>query len=116
MILKTMVVSPFATNCYIVGSEESSQGMLIDPGDEAPEILNTISSLGLSIQLIVLTHSHIDHVGALKECREATGAAVAIHAKDAESLTKNTTSRLLGLNYPAPPPPDQLLEDTDKLR
>jgi len=47
MILKKLVVGPLATNCYIVGSESSKEGMIIDPGDEAEVILRSVKDLGL---------------------------------------------------------------------
>jgi len=115
MILKKLVVGPLATNCYIVGSESSKEGMIIDPGDEAEMILRSVKDLGLDIKSIVLTHGHIDHIGALKEVKEATGAEVAIHSDDAKSLQGQSSSTLLGLSYPAPPPPDRLLKDGDSM-
>ncbi len=72
MILKKVVVGPLAANCYIVGSESSKEGMIIDPGDEAEVILKKVKDLGLAIKFIVLTHGHIDHIGALKEVKKAT--------------------------------------------
>jgi len=115
MILKNLVVGPLATNCYIVGSESSKEGMIIDPGDEAEVILSNVKDLGLKIKSIVLTHGHIDHIGALKEVKEATGAEVAIHSDDAQALQEKSVSTLLGLSYPAPPPPDRLLKDGDSM-
>ncbi len=115
MILKNLVVGPLSSNCYIVGSEASKEGMIIDPGDEAEVILSSVKDLGLEIRSIVLTHGHIDHIGALKEVKEATGAEVAIHADEAKSLPKQALSTLLGLSYPTPLPPDRLLNDGDSL-
>ena len=109
MILKNLVVGPLATNCYIVGSESSRKGMIIDPGDEAEIILGNIKGLGLETRYIVLTHSHIDHIGALKEVKEATGAKVAVHTAEADSLHWQSSNAMLGLSYPTPPPPDRLL-------
>ena len=115
MILKQLVVGPFASNCYIVGSEASKEGMIIDPGDEADAILENVKDLGLEIKSIVLTHAHIDHIGALKEVKEATGAEVAIHADDAQALQEKSISAMFGLSYPTPPPPDRLLKDGDSI-
>ncbi len=115
MILKQLVVGPLAANCYIVGSEASKEGMIIDPGDEAGVILRNVKDLGLEIRSIVLTHGHIDHIGALKEVKEATGAGVAIHTDEAKSLQEQSLSTLLGLSYPTLPPPDQLLKDGDSI-
>ena len=115
MILKKLVVGPFASNCYLVGTESNKEGMIIDPGDEVEVILRNVEDLGLEIRSIVLTHGHIDHIGALKEVKEATGAEVAIHTDEAESLQGQPLSTLLGLSYPTPLPPDRLLQDGDSI-
>ena len=91
MILKRLVVGPYASNCYIVGSESTKEGMIVDPGAEADEILKTVKELGLQIKLIVLTHGHVDHVGVLNKVREATGAEAAIHADDTGGRQEQTT-------------------------
>jgi len=115
MILNKLVVGPLASNCYIVGSESNKEGMIIDPGDEAEVILRNVKDLGLEIRSIVLTHGHIDHIGALKEVKEATGAEVTIHTDEAQALQKQPLSTLLGLAYPTPLPPDRLLQDGDSM-
>ena len=115
MILKKLVVGPLSSNCYIVGSEASKEGMIIDPGDEAEVILRNVKDLGLEIKSIVLTHGHIDHIGALKEVKEATGAEVAIQTDEGKSLQGQSLSTMLGLSYPTPLPPDRLLKDGDSI-
>jgi hydroxyacylglutathione hydrolase len=119
LIIDRVVVSPFATNCYIVGSESGREGIIIDPGDEAGTILERVSDLELDIKLIVLTHGHIDHIGALKAIKEATGAEMAINADDAKMLRGKggliLSMLVSGLSYPKPPPPDRLLNDGDSL-
>ncbi len=115
MIVNRVVVGPFASNCYIVGAESNREGIIIDPGDNAKEILRIVNDSGLDIKLIVLTHGHIDHTGAVKEVKEATGAEVAIHTDDAKSLQEQSLARMFGLSYPPPPPPDRLLTDGDSI-
>ena len=119
MILKKLVVGPFASNCYIVGSEQTKEGMIIDPGDEAKQILEGVKDLELNIKFIVVTHGHIDHVGAIKEVREATEAEVAIHSDDAEFISGQggllQSMMISGLSYPAPSSPDRLLKGGDSL-
>ena len=115
MILKKLVVGPLASNCYIVGAEATKEGMVIDPADEAEKILQSVKELGLKIKLIVLTHGHPDHVGALKEVKEATSAEIVIHADDVEILQQQFLGFLFGLSYPIPPPPDRLLKEGDSI-
>ena len=87
-----------------------------DPGAQGDVILKGVEELGLTVKLIVLTHGHIDHVGALKEVKEATKADVAIHADDAQSLqAKNPLGMMLRLPLQPPPPPDRLLKGGDSI-
>jgi hydroxyacylglutathione hydrolase len=86
MLLGTLELGMYGTNCYIVGSKTTKEGMIIDPGAEAGTILQTVNKGGLNIKLIAITHGHMDHTGALEEVRKATGAPVAIHQADAGDL------------------------------
>lgn len=117
MFLKILALGPFASNCYIVGSESTKEGMIVDPGAEAEEILKSVKKLGLEIKSIVLTHGHIDHLGALKKVKEATGAEAAIHTDDAKSFEQQPSSFVLGFgpSYPIPSPPDRLLKGGDSI-
>ena len=118
MILKTLVVGPVATNCYIVGSEPSKRGMIIDPGAEARRILSTVSDLGLTISLIVVTHLHFDHIGALAPVKEKTGAKIAVHEAEAEAglgIFSRMLSSMTGGTFSQPPKPDKLLKDGDTI-
>ena len=111
MIIKRLEVGSFASNCCIVGGKK--EGMIVDPGDEAGRILDEVHSLGLEIKTIALTHGHIDHIGALKEVKEATGAQVAIHTDDVKALKDRFLSIFLGIRHRSPPDPDRLLGDGD---
>ncbi|MFC1940883.1 MBL fold metallo-hydrolase [Chloroflexota bacterium] len=116
MIIEKLEVGPLASNCYIVGDEANKKGMIIDPGDEADRILSKVKDLELEIKLIVLTHSHIDHISALKDVKEATDAEIALHAEDAESLQgKHPLGAIFGLSLKEPPQPDRLLKGGDSI-
>lgn len=115
MILKKLVVGPFASNCYIVGSESTKEGMIVDPGAEADNIIRVVKELGLDIKRIVVTHGHIDHIDALQKVKEMTGAEVAIHADDAGLLQNQPLSLLFGSSPQPSSPPDRLLGEGDSI-
>ncbi|MFA4835788.1 MAG: MBL fold metallo-hydrolase [Dehalococcoidia bacterium] len=117
MILEMLTVGPFMSNCYIVGSETTGEGMIIDPGADPSAILNAIKNLKLKIKLIVATHNHVDHIGAVKQLKEKTGAPFAMHEADGNIKTMEAMSRMLsgmmGHSFDKTPPPDKLLKDGD---
>jgi glyoxylase-like metal-dependent hydrolase (beta-lactamase superfamily II) len=117
MIIERLEVGSFASNCYIVGDELKKEGMIIDPGAEANRIISKVKDLSLSIKYIVLTHSHIDHIGAVKEVKDATGAEFAVHTDDAEHLKIGPSPDIAVFfaNMPPPPPPDLLLKGGDSI-
>lgn len=93
MILKRLEVGGFMSNCYIVGCQETKEAVVIDPGAEPEVILAALEEADLKVKYIINTHGHIDHIGAVKEVREATGAPVIIHKEDA-SLFENDHENL----------------------
>jgi hydroxyacylglutathione hydrolase len=118
MIVKMLVVGPFASNCYIVGSSSTKQGIIIDPGAEAGNILRTVQEMGLSISLIVATHAHMDHIDALRDVKESTNAEFAIHEADKELLSTAPPMSVVafGLSpFKSAPQPDKLLRDGDQI-
>ena len=115
VIIKKLVVGPFASNCYIVSSELTKEGMIIDPGDEARQILKGVKNWQLDIKFIVVTHGHIDHIGAVREVKEATGAEVGIHANDAPFLQGQQVNMGFGSFYQTPLAADRLLKGGDNI-
>ena len=114
VIIKRLVVGSLSANCYIVGSEATREGLLIDPGGNAEDIFKAISDSGLDIKIIVLTHGHSDHIAALYDIQDRTGAEVAIHSADAQFLHgRGSLSMMFGISYKTPDPPDRLLNEGD---
>jgi glyoxylase-like metal-dependent hydrolase (beta-lactamase superfamily II) len=85
-MLRKLVVGPYQSNCYILGCDKTKVGVIIDPGDEAVRIVNEISRNGLRILHILITHGHVDHVGAASELKRITKAPVLIQSLDAPGL------------------------------
>ena len=78
MEIKRLEVGPLGTNCYIAFTEEEGRkvGVVIDPGAEAERILAFLRREEIRVEHILLTHVHFDHILAVPEVREATGADV----------------------------------------
>ena len=111
-----MEVGPLAENTYIVGHASSGKAVVIDPGDEAGEILRQLAGRGWSLDKILLTHGHFDHVGAVSALKERTGASVYIHPDDAARMrTAGRQAMMFGLRVPSPPPPDVLVREGDSI-
>ncbi|MFA6808429.1 MAG: MBL fold metallo-hydrolase [Eubacteriales bacterium] len=98
--LEKIITPGMGANCYLFWCEETMKGIVIDPGDGAKMILNKIRSLKLEIIMIVLTHGHSDHLGALKEIREFLQVPVAMHQADIEIIDEPMLQKELIDNPP----------------
>jgi glyoxylase-like metal-dependent hydrolase (beta-lactamase superfamily II) len=76
MDVRMFTVGPVAENTYIFRRDGSDRALIVDPGDDAPKLLNVIEQLGVTLDGILLTHTHFDHVGAVAPVATATGAEV----------------------------------------
>ncbi|MDU0348701.1 MBL fold metallo-hydrolase [Actinomyces sp. MRS3W] len=70
----------FATYGYFVVDEETGHAFLIDPGAQANLFLSAVRGHGWTVEAILLTHGHFDHIGAVNELRDALGVPVLAHA------------------------------------
>lgn len=94
--IKKLELAPFGTNCYIVACPQSGEGVIVDTPGDAGRIL--AQAEGIEVKCIIITHTHLDHLGAFQEVRAKLGAPVAIHKLEAGFL---------------PSPPELTLEDGD---
>ena len=117
MIFRTLEIMPFGTNCYLVASEHTRDGIVIDPAGDAPRILSNTRDLNLKIGLILVTHTHPDHIGAIRHIVESTGAKFALHAAGTENMKQYDSGRFAEFDptFKIPPAPDRLLYDSDIL-
>jgi hydroxyacylglutathione hydrolase len=112
MLIETRAVAPFYKNGFILGCEETREGVIIDPGDEAADLLSVVRRDGLLIRYILLTHAHVDHVSGVASVKDVTGAQVCLHAGD-RPLYEGVMdqARFFGLSVQPPPPLDFLYEE-----
>ena len=111
MIIRAVPVGMNRTNCYIVGCEETQQGVVIDPGGEGKRIAGEIERDELDIRYVLITHAHFDHIGGIADVIEATGAQLAIHPDELPLLEAGGGASLWGLKVNPSPPPDIELSD-----
>ncbi len=118
MILEMLAVGPFGSNCYIVGSEKTKEGIVIDPGADPGTILEEINKIGLKITMIVATHCHVDHVGGVGDIKKATKAPFAMHDLDAKILpgVNQQISAMFSMGFVPVPAPDKLLKEGDIIK
>jgi hydroxyacylglutathione hydrolase len=76
MDVHMFTVGQIAENCFLFRQDGSDRALIVDPGDEAPQILRAADELGVTIEGILLTHTHFDHIGAVAPVAKATGAPV----------------------------------------
>lgn len=113
MIVETLTVGPVQANCYLVGCPETRTAVVIDPGDEAPRILERVRANRLTVTHILLTHAHFDHITAAQAVAEATGAPLAIHPDDLPLLNVGGGATAFGLPQPPIPVPQIWLSAGD---
>lgn len=116
MILEMLTVSPFQENCYIVGDEASGVGAIIDPGDEAARIAMAVEGTNLDIGSIIVTHAHIDHVGAVAALVDEYTCPVLMHAEAEPMLMQlPTQAMMMGVRFGKVPTVDRYIEDEEIL-
>jgi hydroxyacylglutathione hydrolase len=115
MILEILEVGPYGANCYIVGDETTNEGIIIDPGAQAGQITKRVREKGLDIKSIVITHTHPDHIGAVKAVKEATKAEVCVHADEASILGSPPPS-MYGHGAAMATTADRLLKGGDSIK
>ena len=112
MIRETFPVGPLQCNCTILGDETTGEAMVVDPGDNIPQILALLARHKLTLRQIIVTHAHIDHIGGAALLKRATGAPVFLNQNDLPQLKiMNEQAAWIGVPTPEILPPDGPLED-----
>ena len=89
--ITTKELGIYFANCYLIHEENSKSCAAIDPGGNPEKVLAFLAETGLTLEAILLTHGHFDHVGAVQELAQKTGCKVYLHAGDL-SLPENFTA------------------------
>ena len=112
MILERRAVDPFFKNGFVLGCEETREGVLIDPGDEVDELLAAIEQHRLKVDKVLLTHAHLDHITGVGRARAALGARVWLHRDDNflyEAVVQQ--GQMFGLRVEPQPKVDEFYDD-----
>ena len=116
MILELLTVGPFQENCYVIGDEASGAGAIVDPGDEAARIALTVEQTNLEIAQILITHAHIDHVGAVAALVDEYSCPVLMHAETEPMLNQlPAQAMMMGLRFGKVPTVDHYIGDGEVL-
>ena len=116
MTIRCLPLGALQANCYLLSDEEGATAV-IDPGDEAGTILETVRAGELAVEAILLTHAHFDHILAADELRRETGAPVYVYETDAPALADPRRSlTVLAKGGAGPLRADHLLKDGEELR
>ena len=87
-MIEGRAMGSMGANCYLFACMETKKAVIIDPGADGKRIYRWVLEKGLKVDYILLTHGHVDHIGAVDELRELLGdVLVGVHAGDAEMLT-----------------------------
>ena len=107
MIVEVRAVPPFHTNGFVVGCERTGEAVVIDPGDEADELLDAVRDHGLEVVHILLTHAHIDHITGVALVKNALNAPVYLHEDDLRLYEQAVEQgQMFGFTVQQPPPVD----------
>ena len=117
MVLEHAAVEPFFKNGFVLGCEDTGEGVVIDPGDEVEELLAAAARRKLSIVNILLTHAHVDHVTGVGRAKAALGVPVWLHRDDNFLYERvQQQGQMFGIKVAAQPPVDSFYEGEGPLR
>ena len=115
--VKTIVVGPLGTNCYLAVDQETNQGIIIDPGGDKEKILRAVDRSGAIFTAVINTHGHFDHIAA-DAVKTDLGIPLLIHKLDAAGFENALADQMMLLGFgPSEeiPEPDKFLKEGDEI-
>jgi len=116
MDVRCLTVGPIQENCWIVRSEGADRALVVDPGEEPERIERTLAELGVTVDAILLTHTHFDHVGAVAPLARATGAPVYCPRLEVPILQDINRYTFPGFGPYEPYDPEETVDGGERLR
>jgi hydroxyacylglutathione hydrolase len=116
MILGTAADGPFQKNGYVLGCERTKAAVYIDPGDEVEALLAFVAEQGLTVQHILLTHAHVDHVSGVAAAKRRLQAPIWLHPAD-QALYDHAAAQgaMFGIQVEQPPPVDRYYSHPERI-
>ncbi|MEE4312201.1 MAG: MBL fold metallo-hydrolase [candidate division KSB1 bacterium] len=116
MHLEKVVVGPLSVNCFIVACSKTKLAAVIDPGDEVDQIMYRLNKDDYTLEYILLTHGHVDHVAGVDALKRHTNAGVLMNREDLFLFDNlQTQAMMFGLPDPGHPEIDRFLNAGDTL-
>ena len=116
LYIKTIVTGPFQENSYLLIDKLSNKCVLVDPGDEAQEIINYINEKHIIPIAIINTHAHLDHIGAISEIKAEYSIPFYLHIEEKPILDSYLVScRMFGMKPAESPSVDEWLNASGEL-
>jgi glyoxylase-like metal-dependent hydrolase (beta-lactamase superfamily II) len=113
MILEVRAVAPFYKNGFVVGCDRTREAIVIDPGEEAEQLIDAVRRHSLTVKYILLTHAHVDHITGVGPAKSAFDAPVYLHRDDLPFYEHAVEQgQMFGLTVRQPPPVDVFYDES----
>lgn len=108
-------VTPFSQNCTLIWCDKTNKAAIIDPGGDLPQVFAAVTEAGVEVEKVLLTHGHIDHAAAARQCAENYGVKIIGPHKDDEPLLAGLPqqAQMFGMPPVEVVQPDEWLNEGD---
>ncbi len=116
MIVRQIIVGSMAVCCYIAACEKTKKAAVIDPGGDVDKILAEVEQMGVTVDYVIATHGHPDHVCGNRAIQEATGAKIIMHKDDERFFGQDEVKQYFSMLGMEPSPPADIeVEEGDEI-